>query len=65
MGDEARPYTLETADGQTLTASRDYTGKGKATYPNEEVYEGDFVDGVSSPHHHPKKFKIFFFQSLD
>mgnify|MGYP000901266810 CR=1 FL=1 len=47
MADELRPYLLETADGQSLPASRDYTGKGKATYPNEETYEGDFVDGVN------------------
>ena len=25
--------------------SRDFTGKGKATYTNGETYEGDYVEG--------------------
>ena len=43
---EERAYTLETAAGETLNNSRGYTGKGKATYSNGEVYDGDFEDGV-------------------
>lgn len=31
----------------TGKSNRDYTGKGKAVYPNAEVYEGDYVEGVS------------------
>ena len=28
--------------------SKDYTGKGKATYPNGDTYDGEFQGGVSS-----------------
>ena len=31
------------------TSSRNFTGKGaRATYPNGDVYVGDFLDGVST-----------------
>ena len=40
-------YVLVTAQGETKNSSVEYTGKGKATYPNGDVYEGEFVDGVS------------------
>ena len=42
MGD----YSLVTAAGETLAKSRGFTGKGKATYPNEDTYEGEFKDGL-------------------
>lgn len=32
---------------EELKTSRHYNGKGVATYPNGDVYNGDFVDGVS------------------
>ena len=31
---------------ETLKKSRGYTGIGTATYPNSDIYEGKFVDGV-------------------
>ena len=34
----------------TLKSSREYTGKGQATYPNGDIYDGQFVDGVSLTH---------------
>ncbi|CAD8054128.1 unnamed protein product [Paramecium primaurelia] len=30
---------------QKTKSSRDYTGKGQAKYANNEIYEGDYVDG--------------------
>ena len=32
---------------ETRNTSKDYTGKGTATYSNGDVYIGDFKDGVS------------------
>ena len=43
-------YVLETlVDGavkEKLNTSKDYSGAGRATYPNGDVYEGDFVNGL-------------------
>lgn len=32
---------------QKTKSSRDYTGKGLAKYANNEIYEGEYVDGVT------------------
>lgn len=40
-------YTLVKENGESSNSSRDYTGKGTATYANGEIYEGEFVEGVS------------------
>jgi len=40
-------YKLETSNGHVLNESKDYTGKGKATYPNGDTYDGEFSGGVS------------------
>ena len=40
------PYNLVQPDGQVIHRSRGFTGKGRVTYDNKEVYDGDFVDGV-------------------
>ena len=40
-------YKLETSNGHVLNESKDYTGKGKATYPNGDTYDGEFQNGVS------------------
>jgi hypothetical protein len=37
---------LITADGEEKTMSRNYSGKATANYPNGEIYEGDFLDGI-------------------
>lgn len=49
MAEEAAlvEYVLVTDKGETKNTSVEFTGKGKATYPNGDVYEGEFVDGVS------------------
>jgi hypothetical protein len=31
--------------------SKGYTGKATATYPNGEIYEGDYVEGVFKHSH--------------
>merc|ERR1712166_712940 len=38
-------YTLVTADNETKS-SQDYSGKGTANYPNNDIYKGDFFNGV-------------------
>jgi radial spoke head protein 1 len=43
---EENKYTLTTEKGESLTYSAGYTGKGTAVYPNADVYDGDFVEGV-------------------
>ena len=51
MADDAAAlveYILVTESGETKNTSVEYSGKGKATYPNGDVYEGEFVNGVSS-----------------
>lgn len=45
MGDE--PYKLrDLTTGQEKKHSYGFSDKGAATYPNGEVYEGKFEDGV-------------------
>eukprot|EP00831_Metopus_contortus_P013279 TRINITY_DN1537_c0_g1_i7.p1 TRINITY_DN1537_c0_g1~~TRINITY_DN1537_c0_g1_i7.p1 ORF type:complete len:216 (+),score=41.98 TRINITY_DN1537_c0_g1_i7:183-830(+) len=44
--DPVEEYSLVTAAGETLKASRGYTGKGVATYVNGDKYDGDFVEGI-------------------
>ena len=39
-------YILVTESGETKNTSEEFTGKGKATYPNGDVYEGEFVNGL-------------------
>ena len=48
MADEEQQqeYTLLNAEGEPLKSSRHYNGKGVATYPNGDTYDGEFVDGV-------------------
>ena len=49
MAEEAAlvEYVLVTDKGETKNTSVDYTGQGKATYPNGDIYEGLFENGVS------------------
>jgi len=39
-------YTFQTENGETKSMSRGYTGKAVANYPNGDVYDGAFVDGI-------------------
>ena len=43
---EGVKYLLITAEGEERDMSRDYNGKGTANYPNGEIYEGDFAEGI-------------------
>ena len=43
---EENKYTLTTDKGEARPCSKGYTGKGVAVYPNGDIYDGDFVDGV-------------------
>ena len=43
----ATPYRLITENGEEKKMSREYAGKGTAYYPNGDIYEGDFLDGIS------------------
>jgi hypothetical protein len=46
-GDDQVRYTiLNLGTNQTTNSSREFTGKGRATYVNGDIYEGDYVDGV-------------------
>ena len=45
-GDKGPAYIFVTEQGETKDTSRDYTGYATATYPNGEIYEGDFEDGI-------------------
>ena len=44
--EEGGKYTFQTENGETKTMSRGYTGKAVASYPNGDVYDGDFLDGI-------------------
>ncbi|KAF4665684.1 hypothetical protein FOL46_003514 [Perkinsus olseni] len=46
--EEAVLYSLVTEEGETRPSAFGYTGKGTATYPNGDVYEGHFKDGMKS-----------------
>ena len=37
---------MVTESGETLKKSRGYTGNGTATYPNGDIYEGAFKEGL-------------------
>ena len=44
-GDEVK-YKLGTENNEEKTSSRGFTGQGTATYENQDIYEGDFIDGI-------------------
>ena len=44
-GDEVK-YKLRTENNEEKTSSRGFTGQGTATYENQDIYEGDFIDGI-------------------
>lgn len=48
MADEVAEtaYQLVTEAGETLTTSRGFNGRGTATYPGGDTYEGQFNEGV-------------------
>ena len=45
-GDDGPKYYFVTADNEQKTTSRDYTGFATATYPDGEIYEGEFMEGI-------------------
>ena len=51
MGDEPQEdsnYKFTPEGGKQGNSSRDYTGRGSALYPNNETYDGEYVEGVPS-----------------
>lgn len=47
--DDERTYRLiDLATGEEKTSSRDFTGKARALYVNDDIYEGYFRDGLRS-----------------
>ncbi|KAF4651807.1 hypothetical protein FOL47_000172 [Perkinsus chesapeaki] len=46
--EEPIPYSLVTEEGETRETAAGFTGKGTATYPNGDVYEGSYADGRKS-----------------
>ena len=62
MGDgEQVEYSLTKENGETTKSSRDYTGKGTATYQNTETYEGEFLEGVNLQNKINKRKNLNFF----
>ena len=49
MGDEEeKPYRIINLGTNTESkSSRDFTGRGRAYYSNGDIYEGEYVEGVS------------------
>ena len=46
-GEGGPKYVFVTADGtQRAEGSRHYSGKATAAYPNGDVYEGEYLDGI-------------------
>jgi len=43
---DAPKYVLVTENQEKKSMSREYAGKGTAFYPNGDIYEGDFLDGI-------------------
>ena len=39
------PYQLRTENNELKASSRGFTGLGTATYENNDIFEGDFLDG--------------------
>jgi radial spoke head protein 1 len=44
---EEVPYQFTPEGGAAGNSSKDYTGKGLANYPNGEIYEGEYANGVN------------------
>jgi len=42
---------LTNAAGEQLKTSLNYTGRGTANYPNGDIYEGEFMNGVKYSDH--------------
>jgi hypothetical protein len=50
MADEEKkeeiPFEFIPDGKEPTNTTKDYTGKGTAKYPNGEIYEGDYSEGV-------------------
>ncbi len=49
MTDEERKYQLKDLDNleaKPTPISKGFNGRGQALYVNDEIYEGDFLEGV-------------------
>lgn len=47
MAEDEKQYKITKADGVSSKSSRDYTGRGYAEYANGDIYDGQFVEGVT------------------
>jgi hypothetical protein len=43
---EEQPFQFVPEGGEPTNSSKDFTGKATATYPNGEIYEGLYLNGV-------------------
>ena len=43
--DDGPKYTFMTENGEKKDRSLGYTGKATASYPNGDLFDGDFLDG--------------------
>jgi radial spoke head protein 1 len=41
-----QPFQFTPENGKAGNSSRDYTGRGLAQYPNNDQYDGQYVDGI-------------------
>mmetsp|Transcript_35923 Transcript_35923/g.40863 ORF Transcript_35923/g.40863 Transcript_35923/m.40863 type:complete len:225 (+) Transcript_35923:44-718(+) len=47
---EEIPYKITYEDGTESASSRDFNGKGTAQYPNGDIYEGFYAQGLRAGH---------------
>jgi hypothetical protein len=45
-GDQGAKYVFVTPEGPRKQGSRHYTGKATASYPNGDLYEGQYSAGI-------------------
>ena len=45
--EEIKQYKLTTENGEELDTSKSYTGWASAQYPNNDLYAGEYENGVS------------------
>lgn len=44
--EEGKPFKFIPLGGKEGNSSRDYTGRGTSLYPNDDIYEGDYKNGI-------------------
>ncbi|CAK88416.1 unnamed protein product (macronuclear) [Paramecium tetraurelia] len=46
MAEDQQPFSFTPEGGSATNSTKDYSGKGIATYPNGDTYEGQYVNGI-------------------